>query len=143
VIELHPQFVHQFTEMAQDDENLEILGEISALIDALDRHGPDIEGEQPGDASHPIVISRFRMYALRRTPPTQYTPYADSSPILRVPYVWFTTPQGQLPVVMLLGDKGVSGNLWYPTVVQRIETVMIPAWERTHPKHSAIVKRSR
>jgi hypothetical protein len=44
---------------------------------------------------------------------------------------------------MLLGDKSTIGNLWYPAVVQHIETVMIPAWERTHPNHSAIVKRSR
>ena len=33
-----------------------------------------IEGYQPGDASYPIVISRFELFALRRTPPTIYTP---------------------------------------------------------------------
>ena len=101
----HPKFIEQFTLMANDENNLEILGEINALVSALEEYGHEIEGEQPGDLSHPVVTSRFRMYAQRRTPPTGYTPYATGPPILRILYVWFNTPEGDSPVVMLIGDK--------------------------------------
>lgn len=47
------------------------------------------------------------MFALRRTPPTTYTPYATSPPVIRIPYVWFADADTgeELAVVMLLGDK--------------------------------------
>ena len=63
---------------------MDLFGEVMALLRALEDYGHDIEGRQPEDASHPIVTSRFRMFALRRTPPTVHTPYAEEPPVLRI-----------------------------------------------------------
>ncbi len=72
-----------------------------------------LRANQDGDASHPIVTSRFELFALRRTPPTIYTPYADGPPVLRIPYVWFDIGGGgEVAVVMLVGDKTKLGNEW-------------------------------
>ena len=87
------------------------------------------------------MTSRFRTYALRRTPPTDHTPYATKPPILRILYVWFNTPEGESPVVMLMGDKTEKKNLWYPTAVSETEHRLIPQWESQHPEHKAQVKR--
>lgn len=113
-VELHPRFVDQFEEMSKSEENYELLGEVNALVESLNTYGHEIEGEADDDPSHPIVISRYRTYALRRTPPTVHTPYATQPPVIRIPYVWFSTPEGELPVVMYMGDKTTLGNLWYP-----------------------------
>jgi hypothetical protein len=99
----------------------------------------------PDDPSHPIVISRLDLYALRRTPPTSYTPYASRPPVIRVPYVWFTDTQTgeELAVVMLMGDKADLNNDWYPAKVQLIELTLVPEWERANPSHRARVRRTR
>ena len=89
-VEFHAYFASQFEALCSYEEQLEVAGEVTALLDALERHGRDIEGEAPGDPSHPIVISRLRTFALRRTPPTDYTPYAITPPVIRIAYVWFT-----------------------------------------------------
>ena len=85
----HPTFVRQLRELnvvaVAEDRYLELLGDVVALVRALEEHGHLIEGYQPGDVSHPIVTSRFELFALRRTPPTVYTPYADSPPVLAGP----------------------------------------------------------
>jgi hypothetical protein len=87
------------------------------------------------------VISRFQTFALRRTPPTNYTPFAYAPPILRIPYVWFDQAGGdQVAVVMLAGDKADLGNDWYPGIVRQIEGAMIPEWGRRNPKHKAQVR---
>jgi hypothetical protein len=116
---------------------------VTQLVDALERFGHDVEGEAPDDPSHPIVISALDMYALRRTPPTQYTPYADDPPVLRVPYVWFfdTSARFELAVVMLIGDKTTLGHLWYPAQVELIESRLAPEWARANPDHRAIGRR--
>ena len=97
------------------------------------------------DPSHPIVISRLRTFALRRTPPTEYTPYADQPPVIRIAYVWFTddATREELAVVMLMGDKTLLGNNWYPSKVTAIENTLVPDWERTNPNHHAQVRRTR
>ena len=64
---------------------MDLFGEVMAVLRALEDFGHDIEGCQPEDASHPIVISRFQTFALRRTPPTVHSPYADGPPVLRIP----------------------------------------------------------
>ena len=115
----HPMFDQQLDELeaisAAEDYLWEWLAEVVALLRALQDHGHEIEGAGHGDPSHPIVTSRFEMYALRRTPPTVYTPYANSPPILRIPYVWFDVAGGdEVAVVMLVGDKTRLGNACTP-----------------------------
>ena len=143
-VQHHPVFAHQFEALCLDEEAAEVAGEVSALLTALEAHGHDLEGEQPGDASHPIVISQYNTFALRRTPPTEYTPYAETPPVIRIPYVWFRDADtgGEVAVVMLMGDKSKLGSLWYPAKVNEIENRMIPDWERTH-RHKAMVRRRR
>lgn len=143
-VEIHAYFARQFEALCGDEDQLEVAGEITALLDALERHGHDIEGETPGDPSHPIVISRLRTFALRRTPPTDYTPYATTPPIIRIAYVCFTDDAGkELAVVMLMGDKSTLGNNWYPSKVNEVEHKLAPDWERSHPTHHAQVRRTR
>lgn len=144
-VEHHPYFAAQFEALCRDEDQLEVAGEITALLDALERHGHDIEGEAPGDPSHPIVISRLWTFALRRTPPTDYTPYADAPPVIRIAYVWFIDESSseEVAVVMLMGDKTALGNNWYPSKVNDIENRLVPDWERAHPTHRAQVRRAR
>jgi hypothetical protein len=144
-VEHHAYFAAQFEAVCGDEDQLEVAGEIVALLDALERHGHDIEGEVPGDASHPIVISRLRTFALRRTPPTTYTPYATAPPVIRIAYVWFRDQVGgeEVAVVMLMGDKTTLGNAWYRSKVNAIEATLVPDWERTHPTHRVQVRRTR
>ncbi len=144
----HPKFASQYEALAANaatsEELMGLFGEISALLLALENFGHGIEGEQSDDASHPIVTSRYQTFALRRTPPTKFTPYAESKPVLRIPYVWFQGPGGEeLAVVMLVGDKSDLGNAWYPGIVQQIDVTMIPEWEHRNPKHEARVRRTR
>ena len=146
-VRYHPLFVRQLEDLATwagaSNKRMELFGEVMALLRALEDYGHDIEGYQPEDASHPIVISRFQMFALRRTPPTVHTPYADAPPVLRIPYVWFDRPDGsEVAVVMLIGDKTERGNDWYPSAVKRMEGSMIGEWHRRHPDHRAQVRRN-
>jgi hypothetical protein len=103
------------------------------------------EGTHPDDPSHPIVITRLATFALRRTPPTEYTPFATGPPIIRILYVWFhdDTTNESVAVVMSLGDKTTQQNHWHPAAVTRIETILVPDWERNHANHRAIVRRTR
>lgn len=144
-VEFHPTFASQYEQLCQNEDAAEVAGEVTMLLDALEEHGHDIEGESADDPSHPVVTSRFQMFALRRTPPTTYTPYADEPPVIRVPYVWFVDAEtGQeLAVVMLMGDKTTQGNHWYPKQVESIETLLIPSWQHHHPNHRAMTRRTR
>lgn len=137
-------FAKQFEALCQSTDKMEIAGEVTALLTALEEHGHDLEGEASDDPSHPIIISRYRMFALRRTPPTSYTPYAEKPPVIRIPYVWFRESDNQeFVVVMLMGDKTNLGNQWYPVRVNEIETRLIPGWEQANQGHHAIEKRRR
>lgn len=143
-VEHHPYFASQYEQLCLKPDTTEIAGEVTQLLDALETHGgPAIEGVDPADASHPIVTSTLDMFALRRTPPTRYTPYADKPPILRIPYVWFFDAEKRtdLAVVMLIGDKATLGNNWYPAQVQLIQSRLVPEWERAHPTHRAWKRR--
>ncbi len=144
-VEFHPEFADTYERLCTDPDHAEIAGEVTQLIDALETYGHEIEGDATDDPSHPVVTSRLAMFALRRTPPTIYTPYATSPPLVRIPYVWFVDrPTGEeLAVVMLLGDKSDLKNHWYPTKVQRIEMTLVPDWERANPSHHATVRRTR
>ena len=113
-----------------------IFGEVSALLQALEDFGHDIEGDQPDDASHRVDSSRYELFALRRTPPTVHTPYADGPPVIRIVYAWCDEADGsEAAVVMLMGDKSRLGNLWYGGIVGQVEGAMISEWERRHPQH--------
>ena len=137
-------FKDQFETLCQNTQAIEIAGEVSALLTALAEHGHDLEGEADGDPSHPIITSRYQMFALRRTPPTTYTPYADKPPVVRIPYVWFRDEHNdELAVVMLMGDKTKLRNHWYPTHVNEIENRLIPGWEHSNLGHHAILRRTR
>lgn len=150
-VEFHPRFARQLAELAElaqtSDPQWELFAEVTALVNALAEHGHGVEEDNhhPDAISHPIVTSRFRTFALRRTPPTKVTPYADSPPVLRMPYVWFADAQtgDEVAVVMLAGDKTTLGNDWYPSVVNQIDNVMVGDWERTHPTQKARVRRTR
>ncbi len=130
------------------DEQFELFGDVTALLNALEEYGHAIEEDNhhPDAISHPIVTSRFQTFALRRTPPTTVTPYAYAPPVLRIPYVWFIDQATgeEIAVVMLMGDKAESGNDWYPVAVNQIDKAsMVADWERTHPGHKARTRRTR
>jgi len=118
------------------------------LVMALEEFGHGVEEDNHHDdaISHPIVTSRYRTFALRRTPPTAATPYAVLPPVLRIPYVWFTNTETgtDVAVIMFIGDKTALGNEWYPSAVQRIDNAsMVAEWTRTHPTHQAQTRRPR
>lgn len=144
-VQFHPEFARQFEELCQDPTMAEVAGEVSQLIDALATYGHDIEGEHEDDASHPVVSARVRMFALRRTPPTEYTPYADAPPVLRVPYVWFIDGDSgmEVAVVMFIGDKSALRNAWYPAAIAKVEGQLIHTWTAAHPKHRTIPRSPR
>jgi hypothetical protein len=144
-VQFHPEFARQFEELCEDSAVLETAGEVSQLIEALEAYGHDIEGEDEEDASHPVVTARVRMFALRRTPPTEYTPYADAPPVLRIPYEWFINGDTgeEVAVVMFIGDKSALGNAWYPSAIAKVEGQLIPTWTAAHPKHRPIPRSPR
>lgn len=68
------------------------------------------------------MTSRFDLHALRRTPPTDSTPYAVSPPVLRILYaVCGTTAGPEVAIVLVGGDKTALANAWYPTNVGEAE----------------------
>ena len=68
----HPTFVRQLRELnvvaVAEDRYMELLGDVVALVRALEEHGHHIEGYQPGDASHPIVTSAVRVVRAASNP---------------------------------------------------------------------------
>lgn len=79
-LQYHPLFERWLEELAEEDE--EIFGEVMGLLTALELYGR-VLGDEQREESHAVVTSRFDMHALRRTPPSQAAPYADSPPVLR------------------------------------------------------------
>lgn len=106
----HPAAGQWLTEIASDDELIEVFGEIMALITALEKYGRSLDGEE----TRPIVSSRFDMHELRRTPPSETLPYADSPPVIRVLYAFCQRHNGvPVAVILLGGDKAELGEDWY------------------------------
>ena len=134
----HPAFARRYEWLCQQAALQDIAGEVSQLLSALEEYGHEIEGEADEDPSHPVVTAKVQMFALRRTPPTGVTPYADGPPVLRIPYVWFFGNDGEVAVVMMIDDKTELGNRWYPHAVARIEGELIPSWVQSHPEHRPI-----
>ena len=112
----HPYFLEWFEELVNVD--IEVAGEIQALIDALAVHGRELGDPE----SHPVVTSRLGLRALRRTPPTRVTPYAEGPPVIRLFYGFVAPDRGDVRAVLLLGgDKTDLGNRWYPTNLAEAE----------------------
>lgn len=112
----HPYFLEWFEELV--DLDVEVAGEIQALIDALAAHGRELGDPE----SHTVVTSRLGLRALRRTPPTSVTPYAQGPPVIRVLYGFVAPVQREVrPVLLLGGDKTALGNRWYPTNLAEAE----------------------
>ena len=106
---LYPDVDRWLTRVAQFD--LDVYAEIVALIDALQTYGRHLGDPE----SHPAVTSPFDMHALRRTPPSATTPYADGPPVIRILYAFCRRRSGdQVALVLLGGDKTELGNRWYP-----------------------------
>ncbi len=137
-IRYHPLFERWLVELAEADE--EIFGEVMALLTALEEHGRDLDDETR-EESHPVVTSRYDMHALRRTPPSEATPYAVGPPVLRILYSICRTATGaELAVVLLGGDKTALGNPWYPVNVNEAQA-RLDNYCRQHADTSPIVKR--
>lgn len=92
-----------------------------ALLTALEEYGTDLGDPE----SHPVVTSQCRLRALRRTPPTTATPYADGPPVIRVLYGFVADDRGLRAVVLLGGDKTSLGSQWYPPAIQEAERRLI------------------
>jgi hypothetical protein len=101
------------------NRNVDVAGEVQALIDMLEKK----YGRGLGDPeSHPVVTSKLGLRALRRTPPTDVTPYANGPPIIRVLYGFVDIGLGRIAAVLLLGgDKSARGSEWYPLNVAEVE----------------------
>lgn len=134
----HPLFVRWLEEMA--DQNEEVFGELMALLEALEDYGHELEDEQR-EESHPVLSSRFDMHALRRTPPSQAAPFADSPPVLRILYaICRTTAGAEVAVALLGGDKTTLGSDWYPVNLAEAEHRLTQFCQQ-HSDLTAIVKR--
>lgn len=138
-VRYHPLFERWLSELAEADE--EVFGEVMALLTALEVHGRDLEDERR-DESHPVVTSRFDMHALRRTPPTESTPYASAPPVLRILYAHCADPAGgDIAVVLIGGDKTSLGNFWYPPKIAEAEQ-RLEQYRRTYPHLQPMTKRA-
>lgn len=123
----HPHFLAWFEKLV--DVDIGVAGEIQALIDALGAHGRDLGDPE----SHPVVTSRLGLRALRRTPPTTVTPYAEGPPVIRVLYGLVAPDRGDVRAVLLLGgDKTALGNRWYPTNLAEAERRLTIVAGRQH-----------
>ena len=118
-VRYHPLFDRWLGELAADDE--EVFGDVMALLNALESYGRELDDERR-EESHPVVTSRYDLHALRRTPPTQSTPYATTPPVLRLLYGYCRSAGGpDIAVVLLGGDKSTLGSLWYRTNISEAE----------------------
>ena len=137
-VRYHPFFERWLAELAEADE--EVFGEVMALLSALEQHGRDLEDEAR-DESHPIVTARYDLHALRRTPPTQSTPYADAPPVLRIVYGYCRSDaRGEVAVALVGGDKTSLGNHWYPPHITEAQS-RLDQYCRQYPELTPIVKR--
>lgn len=123
----HPLFEEWYAHLFETDQDS--AAEIMALLTALEEHGTDLGDPE----SHPVVTSDRKLRALRRTPPTDVTPYATEPPVLRVLYGFASPPEGGMKAVVLFGgDKTVAGNRWYPTAVAEAERRLGDLCRRRH-----------
>jgi hypothetical protein len=136
-VRYHPLFERWLEKLAGADE--EVFGEVMALLTALEQHGRNL-GDDARDESHPIVTARSDLHALRRTPPTQSTPYATDPPVLRIIYGYCRSHDDEMAVVLVGGDKTTLGSHWYPPHIAEAE-IRLGQYCRHYPELTPIVKR--
>jgi len=140
-VRLHPSFQRWLDEIAGiEDEGVdwfEVYVEVMALIAALGEFGRDL-----GDPdSHPVVTASYDLHALRRTPPSATTPYADGPPVLRILYCYVSNESGdEIAVVAVGGDKSSLGNAWYQANLTRAQD-RVDQWCQHNPGFKPIVRR--
>lgn len=139
---LHPLFESWYMSLtdgslAGETDWWEIASEIAALLGALGSHGRNL-----GDPEcHEVVSARYDIRALRRSPPTGTTPYADGPPVIRVLVGFVRNENGQIKAVALLGgDKTTLGNRWYPANVGQAQQ-RLDQWCSQNPSFTPIVRR--
>lgn len=142
VVFLHPLFHRWLKSLAGGEEGdgvdwWEVGAEIAALLRTLETHGRGL-----GDPEcHEVVSARYDIHALRRTPPTGTTPYADAAPVLRILFGFVIDEAGREAAVVLIGgDKTELGNRWYPPNVQQAQD-RLDQWCRQHSDYRPIVRR--
>ena len=137
-VRYHPLFERWLEALAGADE--ESFGEVMALLGALEQHGRDLE-DAARDESHPIVTARYDLHALRRTPPTQSTPYATTAPVLRIVYgICRSDDSSEVAIALVGGDKTTLGNHWYPPHIAEAQN-RLDQYCRQYPELTPIVKR--
>jgi len=125
-VRYHPLFERWLAELAEADE--EILGEVMALLTALETHGRDLDDERR-EESHPVVTSRYDIHALRRTPPSEAAPYADRPPVLRILYaVCEPRTEARSPS----SSSEATRRLWATTGIRRTSPRPKPVSTSTH-----------
>lgn len=141
---LHPLFEAWLTSLTDGSltggvDWWEVAAEITALLGALELHGRSL-----GDPEcHEVVSARYDIRALRRTPPTETTPYATGPPVIRVLVGFARNESGHTIAVALVGgDKTTLGNRWYPANVERAQQ-RLDQWCSRNPGFAPIVKRGR
>jgi hypothetical protein len=132
-----PLFERWLAELAEGDQ--EILGDVMALLTALEDYGRDLDDEAR-EESHPVVTARYDLHALRRTLPTEAAPYATGPPVLRILYAYCRRAGEEIAVVLIGGDKTSLGNLWYRHNITEAET-RLDQYCRQHPNVTPIVMR--
>lgn len=116
----HPLFDRWYELLLKAD--IEVAGDVMALFTALEEHGLDLGDPE----SHPVVTSTLGLRALRRTPPTDVTPYATDPPVLRVLYGFAAPPKGRVRAVVLFGgDKTELRSRWYPSATAEAERRLV------------------
>ena len=139
---LHPLFETWLTSLTDGSltggtDWWEVAAEIAALLGALELHGRSL-----GDPEcHEVVTARYDIRALRRTPPTETTPYATGPPVIRVLVGFARDEKRQTTAVALVGgDKTALGNHWYPANVERAQQ-RLDQWCSRNPGFAPIVRR--
>ena len=89
-----------------------------------------------------MVTASYDLHALRRTPPTQVTPYAHAPPVLRILFGYVRDEEGnELAVIALGGDKTELGHLWYPPNITQAQD-RINQWCQHNQSYKPVVQRS-
>jgi len=134
-VHLHPLFSRWLDELEKHD--FDVWAEVLALINAVQEFGRAL-----GDPEcHPVVVARYDLHALRRTPPSVTTPYAQAPPILRVLFGFVSDDEHrEVAVVAIGGDKTTLGNAWYPANVTQAEA-RIDQWCQQNPTYRPIIVR--
>ncbi len=141
-VRLHPLFQDWLDLLSARSEPdnvdwFEVFIEVMALIAALEEYGREL-----GDPEcHPVVTAGYDLHALRRTPPTATTPYADSPPVLRILFGFVRNNKGDEAAVMAIGgDKTKLGNRWYAANITQAQD-RIDQWCQHHATYQPIIKR--